>query len=190
MTIPDSPSLHASTALTGSAWIDPTGLVDDPTQAQGIVCKRVGFGSDSAFSLFLMEGKLTVDVQTEDNRFSSAAVFSNNQWYHVAVVFDGSLPVEQRVSVYIDGVLDVTAAEDSAAIEPYTSDTHHRPAAQRGNQLRRSHRRGWRVDARSELCRDYDSVHDQRRSLVVPVRNSPVAGPPIHPRPLRCSSVA
>jgi hypothetical protein len=30
---------------------------------------------------------------------------------------------------------------------------------------------------------------EAERYLVVPVRNSPVAGPPIHPRPLRCSSV-
>ena len=123
VTIPDSPSLHASTALTVSAWIYPTGLVaDDTATGQGIVSKRVGYGASSAFSLFLSASKLTVDIQTEDNRFTSATVFANNQWYHIAVVFDGSLPVEQRVSVYIDGVLDVTAAEDSASIEPYTSD--------------------------------------------------------------------
>ena len=123
MTVPDAPSLHASTALTVSAWIYPTGLVEnDTTTAQGIVSKRVGYDTDSAFSLFIAEGRLTVDIQAEDNRFTSETVFANNQWYHIAVVFDGTLPVDQRVSLYIDGVLDVTAGEDSAAIEPYTSD--------------------------------------------------------------------
>lgn len=123
VTIPDSSSLHASTVLTLAAWIYPTALVaTDTVTAQGIISKRAGYDDNSAFSMFLSGGKLYVDIQTENNRFASNATFTNNQWYHVAVVFDGSLPAASRVSVYINGVLDITANEDSAAIAPYTSN--------------------------------------------------------------------
>jgi hypothetical protein len=123
VTIPDSSSLHASTVLTIAAWIYPTALVaTDTVVAQGIVSKRTGYGDNSAFSLFLSAGKLNVDIQTENNRFTSNATFTNNQWYHVAVVFDGNLAAEARVSVYINGVLDVTASEESTSIAPYTSN--------------------------------------------------------------------
>jgi hypothetical protein len=121
VTIPDAPSLHASTVLTLSAWIYPTGIVaSDTVAAQGIISKRDGYGNSSAFSMFISGGKLNVDIQTEDNRFTSNTVFENNRWYHVAVVFDGNLPAEQRVSVYVNGVLDITAKEDSSSIAPYT----------------------------------------------------------------------
>jgi hypothetical protein len=57
----------------------------------------------------------------EDDRFSSNIQFSTGHWYHVAVVFDGSLSAEKRVSVYVNGQLDKTAPETSATVTAYDS---------------------------------------------------------------------
>jgi len=43
-------------------------------------------------------------------------------WYHVALVFDGSLATNQRAQLWINGALDTTATETSAAIPNYASN--------------------------------------------------------------------
>jgi hypothetical protein len=50
--------------------------------------------------------------------------FQNNTWYHVAVVFDGTLPADQRVRVYVNGEIDIIAPESSTSIDAYTSNLY------------------------------------------------------------------
>jgi hypothetical protein len=119
--VPDAPSLRAETALTVTAWIYPTTI---PGNGPGIVSKRRGFGSDTAFALFLYDSPVEffADVQGEDDRFHGVVVFLPNVWHHVALVYDGSLAQGVRSSLYVDGQLDAVGVEHAAQIEPYTSD--------------------------------------------------------------------
>jgi concanavalin A-like lectin/glucanase superfamily protein len=119
--VADAPSLRANGALTVAAWIRPTAL--DPN-GPGIVAKRRGFGSDTAFALFLYDAAFHLygDVQGEESRFNTLKSFAVDNWYHVALVFDGSAAESERSSLYVNGMLDVTSGEPSTQIEPYTSD--------------------------------------------------------------------
>lgn len=120
VTVPDASSIRPTAALTMTAWIFPTSV---GVGAQGIIAKRTAFDVDSAYGMFIdTDGELYIDIDTSNNRFSANTVFANNSWYHVAVVFDGTLSAEQRVRVYVNGVLDITASESSSTIPAYTSN--------------------------------------------------------------------
>lgn len=122
--VPDAASLHPSASLTVTAWVNPTVI---ETNGSGIINKRRGFGSDTAFSLFLLRdadpnSHLFGDVQGEESRFLSASAFLPNAWAHVALVFDGSAPPSMRSKLYVNGELDITSSDTASQIEPYTSD--------------------------------------------------------------------
>ena len=122
--VPDAASLRPSVGLTVTAWVNPTFI---ETNGSGIVNKRRGFGSDTAFSLFLLrdanpESHLFGDIQGEESRFVSVSPFVSNTWAHVALVFDGSATPSARSKLYVNGALDRTNVEPAAQIEPYTSD--------------------------------------------------------------------
>jgi hypothetical protein len=106
------------------AWVNPT-FIDE--LGSGIVTKRRGLGTDTAFSLFLLRDAATVsllygDVQGEDNRFTSVSTFVTNNWAHVALVFDGSAAPSARTKLYVNGQLDKVSGDASAQIQAYTSD--------------------------------------------------------------------
>lgn len=122
--VPDAASLRPRSALTVAAWVNPTVI---ETNGSGIVNKRRGFGSDTAFSLFLLRdadpaSHLFGDVQGEESRFLSVSSFVPNAWAHVALVFDGSAAPSARSKLYVNGALDVTSGDTAAQIEAYTSD--------------------------------------------------------------------
>lgn len=116
----DSTSLRPTTGLTVAAWIFPTSI--DGSKPAGVVAKRVDYGVSATFALFLFaSNNLVVDIDTENDRFASKTVFANNTWYHVAVVYDGTLPQAERVHLYVNGTLDTTASESSSSIGQYTA---------------------------------------------------------------------
>lgn len=121
VTVPDSASLRATTnALTVTAWIFPTGLTDG-TASPGIVSKRKAFGQNVAYTLFLWtNNEAWVDIQA--TRYSSDFVFSNGQWTHVAVVFEGAATdLARRTRIYVNGVLNKTSTADPS-LAPNTED--------------------------------------------------------------------
>jgi hypothetical protein len=100
--------------LTMSAWVYPTRLDGNP---RGPLSKRVHWTSDYSYAMFFYGGnRLNVDIDGNNDRFAAPKVYTINQWYHLAVVFDGTLPANQRVKVYVDGVLNHTATESSTAV--------------------------------------------------------------------------
>jgi hypothetical protein len=117
----DSASLQPTTALSFAAWVFPTGL--DGLNAPGIIAKRNGVSDNNAFGLFFWtSNQLYVDIDSDNDRFHINYPFANNNWYHLAVVFDGSQPMNRRVSVYVNGMLMGQAPETSASIAPSIAD--------------------------------------------------------------------
>lgn len=119
--VDDAPSLRPAGELTVSAWFYLDEL--SPTRFPGIVAKRVGYMSDTSFAVFVTgdTSRIAIDVDYELDRFESNTVVEAGRWYHVAFVFDGSLPMEERVALYVDGALDRTGPETSTTIPAYTS---------------------------------------------------------------------
>jgi len=117
ITIADRATLDGTAAFTLSFWFKANAF-----NAAGLVSKRVNFSDNNSFSTFLGEdGKLNVDIDSNNDRFTSAAVFNRGAWYHIALVFDGSQPVASRAKLYVNGSLNTTADETSATVPNYNS---------------------------------------------------------------------
>ncbi len=116
---PDANDLDGSATMSFSFWVYPTTLDGNP---RGILSKRVAPGSNPSYSFFFYTGnRLYLDLDNANDRTSSNTVFSANQWYHVAVTYDGSQLAAQRAKLYVNGVLDKTFTETSASIPNYAS---------------------------------------------------------------------
>ena len=118
--VPDSLSLHPTGALTYAAWFYSTGFTSDSLYP-GIISKRVDYANDVAFTMFLWTGN-TLWGDLEGSRFNSSATFVNGQWYHVAIVYDGSIAdSNSRASMYVNGTLD-SVHPAGTALSSHASD--------------------------------------------------------------------
>ncbi len=118
--IQDDDSLDNTNKLTIEAWVYPTLLDGNP---RGIISKRVSPNNNQAYSVFFYtDNKLYVDIDGYNDRFSTNMVFSTGRWYHIAIVYDGSLPANERVRVYVNGELEKIASESSSSIPNYNSN--------------------------------------------------------------------
>lgn len=119
--VPDAPELRGGGALTASAWVRPTQLAPG---SFGVVSKRVNFGANTAYSVFLWTANngsgtvnhLYVDIDAEDDRFEDPGDEFLDTWRQITVVFDGSQPTAQRVAIYVDGAFRTHAPETSSTI--------------------------------------------------------------------------
>ncbi len=120
ISVPDSTSLDNTSAFTLSYWFKANSF-----NGSGLVAKRISFDNNNSYSTFLtMDGKLTVDINSNNNRFTSTTTFNPGAWYHVAVVFDGGLASTERAKLYVNGSLDKTSTETSTTIPNHTSSLH------------------------------------------------------------------
>jgi hypothetical protein len=119
--IPNAASLHATTGLTMSAWLYPTGL--DAVDPYGVISKRTDYtNDDTEYDFFLWtDNTVWVDLDTHANRVQGTKGLANDVWQQVTVVFDGTQPEAQRISIYIDAVLDVQLPEPDTTLPPYAS---------------------------------------------------------------------
>ncbi|MDB6124200.1 MAG: hypothetical protein JWQ71_3193 [Pedosphaera sp.] len=120
ITIPDNDNLDNTSAFTLTYWFRADAY---PGDSGGLVSKRDTLSVNNAYTTYLKtsDKHIYVDIDGSNNRFSSSALISTGVWYHVALVFDGSLPTAQRAALWINGALDVTASETSATIPNYGS---------------------------------------------------------------------
>jgi len=125
-TLADPDELENTDKFSLAFWVKPENL---DGSARFVVSKRNGYTSSNAFSAFFGSGnRLFVEIDNNNrnnaNRYTSATQFSNDTWYHVAAVYDGTLPESQRLNVYIDGDLDGNSpkAITSASIPNQPSD--------------------------------------------------------------------
>ena len=115
--VPDSTMLDVTSAFTLTYWFKVNTI-----NGAGLVAKRNNFNDNNAFTTFLQtDARLNVDIDSNNDRFTSNTAFSTGIWYHIAVVFDGTLAAVSRAKLYVNGVLDITADETSATIPSYNS---------------------------------------------------------------------
>lgn len=130
LTVPDNALLDNTAAFTLSFWFRAETLGNNT----GLVAKRVGPSDNNSYGIFLgLDGKLSVDVNSSNNRFTSSTTFNRGAWYHIALVFDGSLAEAQRAKLYVNGALDTTATETSATVPNYASSLYIGVLAPGGN---------------------------------------------------------
>lgn len=122
--MPDDASLHATTQLTVAAWIFPTGF--NPN-SNGILGKRADYVSDSSYTLFVWNnGDVNYHLYADigNDRFNGSQSINVNTWYHVALVFDGTLPMGQRVRLYVNGVMDGEFSESAISLPVFQTSVH------------------------------------------------------------------
>lgn len=122
--VSDDSSLQATTQLTVAAWIFPTGF--NPA-SNGIVGKRADYVSDSSYTLFVwnnLDTNYHLYADIGNDRFNGSQTFTANSWYHVALVFDGTLPMAQRVRLYVNGLLDGEFSESATTVPVFPTPVH------------------------------------------------------------------
>ncbi|MCX6853632.1 MAG: family 16 glycosylhydrolase [Verrucomicrobia bacterium] len=116
LTVPDHTSLDGTAAFTLSCWFK----ADTFDVSSALLAKRVSDTSQNAYAIHFgtgtNTGRLRIDINSNNNRFISDTVFSTGAWYHVALVFDGTLPTTERAKLYVNGALDITATETSTTV--------------------------------------------------------------------------
>ena len=102
VSVPDSPSLHPTTAMTLDAWINPA---SGNGSFESIVYKgNLGTFAQQPYALFLTSGgqlNLRLGNASTVDSLSSVAALPINTFTHVAFTYDGT-----TIAFYINGVLD------------------------------------------------------------------------------------
>jgi beta-glucanase (GH16 family) len=116
LAVADSPSLDSTAAFTLSLWFK----ADSFHRFSALAAKRVTDTNQNAYGLSWSNGenngRLRIDINSNNDRFLSNTVFSSSTWYHVALVFDGTRPAAERAKLYVNGILDITATETSTSV--------------------------------------------------------------------------
>ncbi len=137
--IPNDKSLDDTKELTIMGWICPTQLNNPNSNARGILSKRENYNKENAYGVFFwndheMEdkdgdgqidhAKLFIDIVGTNDRFHTTNAISKDKWTHIAIVYNGRMPKNKRVKVYINGKLDIEAAESSDHLGHFNSNLY------------------------------------------------------------------
>ncbi|WP_452228615.1 T9SS type A sorting domain-containing protein [Lacinutrix sp. MEBiC02404] len=115
--VDDADILDGTTGITYFSIFRPKGLYTS-NNVHAIVGKRLTYNVNSnyAYTFFLYNNKLTTDIVTSNNRYTSSASFSNDQNYILSFDFDGSKPANSRSSMSRNGSVLLTSTESSTSI--------------------------------------------------------------------------
>lgn len=120
--IEDREIMDNTDKLTIAFWVYPAVLDGND---RGLISKRMGPSAKQSYSIFFgNDQKLYVDIDQSNDRFSSAQKFEANKWYHVTLVYNGSLEENKRAKLYINGRLDREMKETSIRIPNYNSNLY------------------------------------------------------------------
>ena len=97
-----------------------------PDAVYGLVSKRTANKDQAAFTLFANGANINIDIGDSDNRSIPGGIPSKTAWHQLTMVFDGALPIANRVRYYEDARA-FTFAPDSttpASVPATTSSLH------------------------------------------------------------------
>ena len=96
--------------------------------SNGILGKRADYLSDSSYDVVRVWNDFDINyhlyADIGNDRFNGSQSFTTNTWYHVALVFDGSLAAAQRVRLYVNGVLDGEFNESATSVPVFQTPVH------------------------------------------------------------------
>ena len=111
---PDSPLLDNTSGYSFFMVTRPQ-TVDN--NARVIVSKRTTVAVDQSFmQFFFTGGTFYTDIQTNNNRYNTAATFASNTNYIIDQFFDGTQALASRCRTYISGSLDITSSETNTLV--------------------------------------------------------------------------
>jgi hypothetical protein len=116
----DSPLLDNTNGYTFFTVTRPMNLDGN---ARVIVSKRTGVSIDQSFMLFYYtSNKLTIDVETTDDRFSSNTTYSNSVNYITSLTYNGAIATASlRCTLYNEETFDKNAVETSTLVPDNSS---------------------------------------------------------------------
>ena len=119
LVVDDADILDGSSSIDIFAVFKPKGH-GAQREVQTILAKRDSYhqtSANSAYAFFFWNKKLTVDVNTNNDRFDTGATsYSNDTNYLLSFDFDGSLPANSRTSISKNGEVLVVGKETSNRI--------------------------------------------------------------------------
>jgi len=101
-----APKLEGMSALTIEAWALPRNMASH--EGMSIVSKRIANQNADAYNLFIWTGQLVEARVNAGGAIRSTTALQNNNWYHIAYVFDAQAGAGQKTKLYINGVLENT----------------------------------------------------------------------------------
>ena len=105
--VPYNANLNLTGALTIEAWVKTSS-----TAVQQVIERGDWWQNQMSYQLTLVQSKVRLDIMQTAGSYTAVAgstAMSLNAWHHIAGVYDGS-----QMRVYLDGVLDGTAAATMA----------------------------------------------------------------------------
>ncbi|MDD4737356.1 MAG: hypothetical protein PHP44_14765, partial [Kiritimatiellae bacterium] len=108
LAISDHPAMDNTPAITLALELNPAAL---PASTTALLSK-----SDSYTLALESDGHLTFCIASTDTPVRSLSLLATGQLHQVVAVFDGTLPAEQRIRIYLNRQLDQTGASTHAVI--------------------------------------------------------------------------
>jgi hypothetical protein len=108
--------LEGMSALSIAAWVLPQNLASH--EGMSIVSKRNAWEDGDVYNVFIWTGQ-TVNARVNANNTNiglSTTALEDNTWYHITLVFDGQGNADEKIKLYINGVLESSDGHPADAV--------------------------------------------------------------------------
>ena len=114
----DAPKLDGMSALTIEAWVLPRNLASH--EGMSVVSKRIANQDADSYNLFIWTGRIVNARVNADggSAVQSTTALQDETWYHLAFVFDGQAATNEKVKLYINGILEDSGSHPAPAVNP------------------------------------------------------------------------
>ncbi|MDI6451667.1 LamG-like jellyroll fold domain-containing protein, partial [Anaerobaca lacustris] len=108
-----APKLEGMSTLSIEAWAFPRNIASH--EGMSIVSKRIANQNADAYNLFIWTGQIVEARVNAGGAVRSTTALQDNNWYHIAYVFDAQAGAGQKTKLYINGVLENTGDHTASA---------------------------------------------------------------------------
>ncbi|MDY0355989.1 MAG: LamG domain-containing protein, partial [Sedimentisphaerales bacterium] len=113
--IAHAPKLEGMSALTIEAWAYPQNIASH--EGMAIVSKRIANQNGDAYNLFIWTGQIIEARVNAGGAVNSTTVLQNDNWYHIAYVFDAQAAAGEKAKLYVNGVLEDSGDHTATAAQ-------------------------------------------------------------------------